>query len=55
MRIYTRITEFLEVKLKLKVNKEKGAVDRPWKRIKAWYGSLRIPEKATGEYPVAQS
>jgi len=26
------ITKYLEDKLKLKVNKEKSAVDRPWKR-----------------------
>jgi RNA-directed DNA polymerase len=26
------ITSFIEQKLKLKVNREKSAVDRPWKR-----------------------
>ncbi len=31
-RVMKSITEFLETKLKLKVNKEKSAVDRPWKR-----------------------
>ncbi|WP_424565546.1 group II intron reverse transcriptase/maturase [Tepidibacillus fermentans] len=31
-RVLESITNFLETKLKLKVNKEKSAVDRPWKR-----------------------
>lgn len=31
-RVMESITVFLETKLKLKVNKEKSAVDRPWKR-----------------------
>jgi len=31
-RLMVSITEFIEKKLKLKVNKEKSAVDRPWKR-----------------------
>ena len=31
-RVMTSITRFIEGKLKLKVNKEKSAVDRPWKR-----------------------
>jgi len=31
-RVMTSITKFIEGKLKLKVNKEKSAVDRPWKR-----------------------
>lgn len=31
-RVMLSITEFIEKKLKLKVNKEKSAVDRPWKR-----------------------
>lgn len=26
------VTEFVEKRLKLKVNREKSAVDRPWKR-----------------------
>lgn len=30
-RVMESITEFLEAKLKLKVNEEKSAVDRPWK------------------------
>jgi len=30
-RVMASITRFLEVELKLKVNKEKSAVDRPWK------------------------
>lgn len=31
-RVMKSITEFLETKLKLKINEEKSAVDRPWKR-----------------------
>ena len=31
-RVMQSITEYLEKKLKLKVNQEKSAVDRPWKR-----------------------
>lgn len=31
-RVMKSITKFLEKRLKLKVNKEKSAVDRPWKR-----------------------
>ena len=31
-RVMESLTEFLEKKLKLKVNREKSAVDRPWKR-----------------------
>ena len=31
-RVKHSITEFIEKKLKLKVNEEKSAVDRPWKR-----------------------
>lgn len=30
-RVMASITKFIEEKLKLKVNKEKSAVDRPWK------------------------
>jgi group II intron reverse transcriptase/maturase len=31
-RVMESVTKFIEEKLKLKVNKEKSAVDRPWKR-----------------------
>lgn len=31
-RVFESITKFIEKKLKLKVNREKSAVDRPWKR-----------------------
>src|SRR5690625_6325212 len=31
-RVKYSITDFIEKKLKLKVNEEKSAVDRPWKR-----------------------
>jgi RNA-directed DNA polymerase len=31
-RVLTSITNFIEKKLKLKVNREKSAVDRPWRR-----------------------
>jgi group II intron reverse transcriptase/maturase len=32
MRVMASVTQFVEGKLKLKVNREKSAVDRPWKR-----------------------
>ena len=32
MRVMASVSQFVEVKLKLKVNREKSAVDRPWKR-----------------------
>src|SRR5699024_8182347 len=32
VRVRESITQFIEKKLKLKVNEEKSAVDRPWKR-----------------------
>lgn len=32
LRVMTSVTQFVERKLKLKVNREKSAVDRPWKR-----------------------
>jgi RNA-directed DNA polymerase len=32
LRVMQSVTKFIEEKLKLKVNKEKSAVDRPWKR-----------------------
>ena len=31
-RVFESVTKFLEQKLKLRVNREKSAVDRPWKR-----------------------
>lgn len=31
-RVMESVTEFVEKRLKLKVNREKSAVDRPWKR-----------------------
>ncbi len=31
-RVMSSVTDFVETKLKLKVNKDKSAVDRPWKR-----------------------
>jgi len=31
-RVMESVTEFVENRLKLKVNREKSAVDRPWKR-----------------------
>jgi len=52
-RIMESITRFIEEKLKLKVNKEKSAVDRPWKlkflgfsfyRAKGEY-RMRVPQK----------
>lgn len=32
LRVMSAVTNFIEKKLKLKVNREKSAVDRPWKR-----------------------
>src|SRR5690625_2521088 len=32
LRVMQSITKFIEGKLKLKVNKQKSAIDRPWKR-----------------------
>jgi RNA-directed DNA polymerase len=32
-RVLTSITRFLNTRLKLRVNQEKSAVDRPWKRV----------------------
>ena len=37
-RVMTSITKFLEERLKLTVNQEKSAVDRPWNRIFLGYG-----------------
>ena len=52
------ITKYLEDKLKLKVNKEKSAVDRPWKRkflgftFYQWYGKIgiRVHEKSVAKF-----
>lgn len=47
-RVMRSITDFLENKLKLKVNKDKSAVDRPWRRkflgftFYQWYGKIGI-------------
>lgn len=47
-RVMKSITDFIEKKLKLKVNKEKSAVDRPWKRkflgfsFYLWKGKSRV-------------
>lgn len=47
-RVMRSITDFLENKLKLKVNKDKSAVDRPWKRkflgftFYQWSGKIGI-------------
>lgn len=47
-RVMRSITEFIENKLKLKVNKDKSAVDRPWRRkflgftFYQWYKKIRI-------------
>ena len=47
-RVMISVTEFIENKLKLRVNKEKSAVDRPWKRkflgfsFYLWKGKSRI-------------
>lgn len=45
------ITAFLETRLKLTVNQDKSAVDRPWKRIFLGYGMTyhRTPKLTVGE------
>ena len=49
-RVMTSITTFLETRLKLTVNKEKSAVDRPWKRNFLGYGMThhRTPKLKVG-------
>ena len=50
-RVMTSITAFLEERLKLTVNREKSAVDRPWNRIFLGYGMTnhRTPKLKVGE------
>ena len=50
-RVMVSITTFLEQRLKLTVNKEKSAVDRPWNRTFLGYGMThhRTPKLKTGE------
>lgn len=49
-RVMASITTFLEQRLKLTVNKEKSAVDRPWNRTFLGYGMTfhRTPKLKTG-------
>lgn len=57
-RVMRSITEFIEIKLKLKVNKDKSAVDRPWRRkflgfsFYQWYGKIgiRVHEKSINRF-----
>jgi len=57
-RVMQSITGFIENKLKLKVNKDKSAVDRPWKRkflgftFYQWYGKvgIRVHEKSVKKF-----
>lgn len=57
-RVMRSITDFLENKLKLKVNKDKSAVDRPWRRkflgftFYQWYGKIgiRVHEKSVSKF-----
>ena len=53
-RVMISITTFLEERLKLTVNQEKSAVDRPWNRQFLGYGmtSHRNPKIKTGENAV---
>lgn len=53
-RVMTSITIFLETRLKLTVNQEKSAVDRPWNRQFLGYGMTnhRTPKIKTGEKAV---
>lgn len=57
-RVMKNITRFIEEKLKLKVNKEKSTVDRPWKlkflgfsfyRVKGEY-RMRVPQKPISKF-----
>ncbi len=50
-RVMNSITTFLETRLKLTVNKEKSAVDRPWNRNFLGYGITyhRTPKLKAGE------
>lgn len=50
-RVMTSITTFLETRLKLTVNQDKSAVDRPWKRVFLGYGMTyhRTPKLKVGE------
>lgn len=47
-RVMDSVTKYLEGKLKLRVNKDKSAVDRPWKRkflgftFYQWYGKIGV-------------
>lgn len=52
-RVFESITNFLETRLKLKVNKDKSAIDRPWKRkflgfsfTSRLQGQIRVHEKS---------
>lgn len=57
-RVMRSITDFLENKLKLKVNRDKSAVDRPWRRkflgftFYQWYGKIgiRVHEKSINRF-----
>ena len=57
-RVMRSITEFIENKLKLKVNKDKSAVDRPWRRkflgftFYQWCGKIgiRVHEKSINKF-----
>ena len=53
-RVMASITTFLETRLKLTVNQDKSAVDRPWKRIFLGYGMTHhhIPKLKVGEKAV---
>ena len=52
-RVLASVTRFVEGKLKLKVNMQKSAVDRPWNRVFLGYSytnhrnpKIRVPEKS---------
>lgn len=57
-RVMNSITDFLENNLKLKVNRDKSAVDRPWRRkflgftFYQWYGKIgiRVHEKSINRF-----
>lgn len=55
-RVMASVSQFLEEQLKLTVNREKSAVDRPWKRTFLGYGmtSHRSPQLKVGKKAVGR-
>lgn len=53
-RVFASVEQFLKERLRLTVNREKSAVDRPWKRIFLGYSMThdRYPRLKVGQTPV---